>query len=357
VARDSAHVQDRPVFVVAEEVEELPDEGYDRFVSELVTALARRGLVLTHFTPPAGGVRSPLVRLLSRMQGVWRAARRTDVRGQRPRAVLYASANPVSIPSLLRARILRVLTGAPVAMMVIQPNTTSAISRLLLRLAPPELLLVGTAHECAEARSAGVDAEVVWSGVDTDRFRPAEPGEREQLRERYRLPLQERIVLHVGHLHHSRNLMALARLAAMPGVRVLVVASRRSWPESERLRLDLEASGIQVVRGYQPRVEELYRLADCYVFPSSDADHAIALPLSVLEAASSGLPVVCMKFRALPEQLGGSAGVELVDGEQELTDRVLAVLRSPVARRRVAATFSWDGVADRVLTSLESLQR
>jgi len=113
----------------------------------------------------------------------------------------------------------------------------------------------------------------------------------------------------------------------------------------------------RAVREIQPRVEELYRLADCYVFPSSDADHAIALPLSVLEAASSGLPVVCMKFRALPEQLGGSAGVELVDGEQELTDRVLAVLRSPVARRSVAATFSWDGVADRVLTSLESLQR
>jgi glycosyltransferase involved in cell wall biosynthesis len=341
--------------MVAEEIDEVPDEGYDRFIRELAAALARRCTVLSQFTPTISAQSSPFLRVVKRMRAVWRAAKRGDLEHYRPRVVLYASANPVSGPSLLRARLLRIVARAPVAMMVIQPNQTSAVSRLLLRAIPPDLLVVGTAAECREARSLGIESEVIWSGVDSRRFRPPEDGEREDLRRRYGIPLEDRVVLHVGHLHDSRNLMALAPLAAQPGVLVLVVASRRAWAETERLRLQLEASGIRVMRGYQPRVEELYRLADCYVFPSSDADHAIALPLSVLEAASSGLPAVCMRFRALPEQLEGTAGVELVDREEELTERVLAAMASPPAARPVAATFSWDGVAERMLQSLGSL--
>jgi glycosyltransferase involved in cell wall biosynthesis len=344
------------IMLVAEEVADLPDEGHERFSHELAIALARRRRVVRHFTPKTAGHRWIASRVLVRLHSVWRAARRPDVKRLRPGVVLYASVNPASVPALIRARLLRRVVGAPVAMMVIQPNYYSTASRWLLKLLPPDLLLVGTDAECQEGRRLGVKSHVVWSGVDNQRFRPPEPGEKEELRRKYGLPLEDRIVLHVGHIRESRNLQALAPLAATPGVTVLLVASRRSWPESQQLRSELEAQGIRVRSGYEPGIEELYRLADCYVFPSTNADHAIALPLSVVEAIGSGLPVVAMRFRALPERLAAAPGVELVDTADELTRQVLAALRSPVDTRPLAAALSWDFVAEHILGLLEGLE-
>lgn len=348
--------EQRPLLFVAEEVDELADEGYERFSNELAAALSMRRQVLVHFTHKTAGHRWPLIRLVVRMRGIWQVTRRAELKQNKPEACLYASINPISLPALIRACLLRLGTGAPVAMMIIQPNITSALSRTFLRLLPPAMLILGTARECREAQSLGVNSHIVWSGVDLDRFRPPEPGERESLRRKYGLPLDDRIVLHVGHLRHSRNLLALAPLAREPGVTVLLVASRRSWPESEQLRLELEGEGVRVLQGYLPHVEELYRLADCYVFPSTKADHAIALPLSVVEAIGSGLPVVGMRFRALPEQLGRTVGVELVDTAEQLTERVLHMLGSPVNTRALAANFSWDSVAKHLLSVLDDLQ-
>ena len=346
----------RPILVVAEEVDDLPDEGYDRFSTELAAALVRRRQVLVHFTPQIGSHRSLVAKVVARLGRAWRAARQPDVRRLRPAVVLYMSVHPATVPALLRAALLRRVAGAPVAMMIIQPNSFSALGRWLLKVVPPDLLLVGTDPECQEARRLGVNSGVIWSGVDTERFRPPEAGEKEELRRRYGLPVGDQIVMHVGHLRESRNLRALVPLAATPGVTVVVVASRRTWPETEDLRRELEAQGVRVLDGYQPRIEELYRLADCYVFPCTEADHAIALPLSVVEAIGSGLPVVAMRFRALPERLSAMPGVELVDTSDELPGRVLAVLRSPGDTRPLAAALSWDSVAELVCEMLEGLE-
>src|SRR5262249_43794722 len=63
-----------------------------------------------------------------------------------------------------------------------------------------------------EALRAGVPRERVHSlphGVDLDRFRPAAPGERDQIRQRIGWPIDRPIVLFVGRLSIEKGVMDL----------------------------------------------------------------------------------------------------------------------------------------------------
>jgi len=191
-------------------------------------------------------------------------------------------------------------------------------------------------------------AATISGGVDLERFRPIAPGERATLRHKWRLSPTDRIVLHVGQLREGRNLRVMAALAAVPGVTAVVVASSTRGREAERLHRELWARGVIVIDGRVPEVEELYRLADCYVFPSVSPAAAVALPLSVLEALASDLPVASTTFAALPERFGRVAGFELVEHPALLPERVRAVCGSAVRTRQLVEPYSWDAIAGRL---------
>jgi glycosyltransferase involved in cell wall biosynthesis len=337
-----------PILIVIEELQGL-DEGSDRFCLEVPRALADQRPVVEHLTPASAGRSGPAVRLMARFAALWPAARRPELRRRRPLAIIYVPAGrTITVPTLLRARLLKALLGSPVATMAFHEGIAAA-SRWLARWLRPDLLLLTTDAECRAARELGFRAELVWMGVDPERFRPAGPGEKETLRRELAIPLGDYVVLHVGHLFENRNLRALIALASVPGVRVLVVASSlRHHPESDDLQRALESHGVVVLTGYRPRIEELYRLADCYVFPTVLASGAVATPLSVVEARASGLPVVSMRFRALGERVGSALGVELVDSDEELVARTLALRSAPPPSNAVPGQFSWEGVAGRL---------
>src|SRR5262249_57446928 len=123
----------------------------------------------------------------------------------------------------------------------------------------------------------------VGGGVDLVRFRPPAAGERAALRQKWGLNPEDWVVLHVGHLREGLNLRVMSSIASWPGVKAVLAASSWRGPESELLKVELEAHGVVVIDGV-PNLEELYRLADCYVFPTVAPGSAEALPLSILEA-------------------------------------------------------------------------
>lgn len=340
-----------PVLVIAEELASVPDEGYTRFVREVTHVLAVRRRVACYFTSACRWDHLGPVRALNRCRHMIRAARRRDL--ARPAVVAYASRSSVTVMALLRARALKLLfRGAPVAVIALQDF--SVWSGRLLRLLAPDLLLAPTERDCDEARRAGVNAARIWSGVDLERFRPALDGEKVALRRRWGLPTDRRIVLHVGHLRDGRNLSPLAALAG-GGATVVLCASGWRGSESARLKGALTAAGVVVLDGYQPRVEELYRLADCYVFPTESRGSAAAMPLSVLEALASGLPVASLKFGALAEYLADAPAVALVDSPADLVESALALAGSAVRARPLAEPYAWPAVGERLLGLLDDL--
>jgi len=216
-------------------------------------------------------------------------------------------------------------------------------------------MLLPTERERAAAFAEGLLTATISAGVDLERFRPPQPGERAALRRKWGLSLDDRLVLHVGHLREGRNLRVMASIAALPGVTAVVAASSWRGPESEGLRRELLASGVKVLDGFLPNVEELYRLADSYVFPTVASDSAVALPLSVLEALASDLPVVSTDFGALSERLGNAPGLDLVESADLLAERAAAAGGVRVRTRHLVEPYGWDAITEGLAGLLDEL--
>lgn len=339
------------VFLVAEEVGESPDEGYAKVVAELGQAMARRATVITHRTRD-GGPASRIRIGLRRLRAVANRRLRRELSQARPWTVVYMSRSSVTLSALVRSRLLKWMAGGGrVVMIALQPRSLRWPVRLASRLLWPDLLLVSTDDERRGVEGLGAKVDLMITGVDLERFRPAAPGEKASLRRKWGIPVHARVVLHVGHLTDGRNLDALLPLAAQPGLTVVVVASSQRNSASARLEQRLRASGVVLIQGFIADIDEVYRLADCYVFPTISTDFAIAMPLSILEAMASDLPVAAMRFGALPERFGDSDGVLLAENASELVSGVMELLRQRPSTRRLSERYSWAAVADQVVAS------
>jgi len=345
----------RIVFLVAEEVGDAPDEGYVKVVQELTRALGKKATVIRHLTPERPRAapdtpRSPRVRTgLRRMRALLNKRLRAALAETRPETVVYVSRSSISLTALMRSRLLKWMgRQARVVMIALQPRSQSWYSRLLSRMLWPDLVLVSTNAEVRGVEALGARAARMITGVDLERFRPPLAGEKDALREKWGIPTGNRVVLHVGHLTGGRNLEALLPLASRPGITVVVVASSHLDRESKRLEQTLRYAGVMLIHGYLAHVDEIYRLADCYIFPTMSTDYAIAMPLSVLEAMASDLPVAAMRFGALPERFGDVDGVVLVDRSDDLIGAVMTLMAGRPSTRKAAEVYSWAAVADQV---------
>jgi glycosyltransferase involved in cell wall biosynthesis len=338
------------VYLVAEEIGEFPDEAYAKVVFELGRALESRTSLVTHVTPAVqAGATSRASRGLGRMRAMADRKMWAEIRRTRPETLVYVSRSSATLAALIRSKLLTWMARhSRVVMIALQPRALSQLGRLPARWLWPDLLLVSTDAEVRQARALGATADRIVTGVDLDRFRAPREGEKIQLRKKWGLPLDTSLILHVGHLTSGRNLEALVPLAQEPGWTALMVASSQQDAESGDLERLLRAQGVIVLRGFLPDIDEIYRLADCYVFPTISSDHAIAMPLSVLEALASDLPVASTRFGALQERFGGAEGLCLVDSADDLRAGVAGLLRHRPTTRDLAQAFSWDAVAAHV---------
>jgi glycosyltransferase involved in cell wall biosynthesis len=192
--------------------------------------------------------------------------------------------------------------------------------------------------------------ELLSVGVDLATFRPVHGDEKAALRRARGIPADAFVFLHVGHLSEKRNLRALAKLAALPNAHVVAIGST-STPEDAALRAHLEAAGVSVIRELVP-VHEFYRLADAYVFPTIDSEGCVEIPLSVLEALASGLPVLARPFGGLRDILPPGDDVRYFGGDDELVAMAEDLRRGSPPLVRDVRGFAWRAVAERMVSML-----
>jgi glycosyltransferase involved in cell wall biosynthesis len=309
-----------------------PDEGTLRLATELAKLCRAEGIDVIPLTGDDGVLARKLLldRRLLRHRGLRRKSR----------PVVYLPTQSLTTGTVLRAKLARLLTGAPVAVIATQPRPSTPIK-----------------HQPVFSLHPDGPGTFLPMGVDVERFGPVEPVERRRLRAAHAVPDHDRpVVLHVGHLSPNRNLDVLARLARTGDATVVVVGSRRFGvdPGTEAVLAD---AGALVRTGYIERITELYQLADVYAFPVVSGEGAIGTPLSVLEAMACNLPVATTPFGGLPRMFDAEAvkGLQFARTDDELVDAVFDLAALPagaVATRDAVARYAWPEALKPVLELL-----
>lgn len=168
-----------------------------------------------------------------------------------------------------------------------------------------------------------------------------------------RLGVKSPYVLTVGTLQPRKNipaaLTAFERATAEGSPHTLVVAGARGWRDDAVAGM-LRKPRIHLLGAVEDeQLVELYRGADCLVFPS--LYEGFGFP--VLEAMACGTPVVCSDRTSLPEVADDAAVLVDPDDGAAFAAALTEVLSSPARRSELAESglarareFSWSRCAD-----------
>lgn len=119
------------------------------------------------------------------------------------------------------------------------------------------------------------------NGVDTNMFHPVNTRKQTQLRKKYKLPVNRKLVLFVGRFVQKKGLDLVLK-SKEPSFDLVLVGSGVIDPP-------ITDSGIHIFTDLaQPKVAEIYQACDLFVLPSRSE----GFPLSILEAMASGLPII-----------------------------------------------------------------
>jgi glycosyltransferase involved in cell wall biosynthesis len=175
------------------------------------------------------------------------------------------------------------------------------------------------------------------------------------LRAELGIPRDAFLVGSVGHLRPEKNLArlveAFARLASVPEAHLVLVGD---GPDATVVRARARELGVEArvhVAGHQPRPQPYYRACDAFAL-SSDTEQ---MPLSLLEAMASALPVVSTDVGDVREVLPAEQHALLVpatapDAAALLAGALETLTRAPERaralgernRERVRSSFAFE---------------
>jgi glycosyltransferase involved in cell wall biosynthesis len=225
----------------------------------------------------------------------------------------------------------------------------SSLTARFIYLLKPTLMLAQSKRMKNMFRQWGLAVRLLpISGVDVDRFKPDSEFTRRELRKKYGIEQRQFVILHVGHVKSKRNVQLFKRVQKKDGIQTIVVGSTSTGVEGG-LRDDLTAVGCLVITEFVEKIDELYRLSDCYVFPTPRTNRSacIEMPLSVLEAASCNLPIVSTKFGALPQVFDDVSGFVFAESEAQILQAVEEIKNSDIgtSTREKVLPFSWENIS------------
>jgi glycosyltransferase involved in cell wall biosynthesis len=183
-----------------------------------------------------------------------------------------------------------------------------------------------------KVEKAGVKPDrvrLIRNGVRLDRF--GEMDGRAGAKEALGIAGESLVVGTVGRLSEEKGHRKLLRVArgireAYPNVIFLLIGD---GPLRKDLELEFASPGV-VFTGLRKNVADLYGCMDIFVLPSLTE----GLPMALLEAMASSLPVVATAVGEVPEVLKGGCGLLVEAGaEDDLRRALVRLLERPEERR------------------------
>lgn len=266
----------------------------------------------------------------------------------KPDILIHAPASGLTGFGLLRTVLLKRVTGLPVVVVAMQARETGRMHRMISLWSAPELVLSPVREMRQALESLRINTDLIMPGYDPSLFKKTDEVTKKRLRDKYQLPRDRYIVLHVGHIREKRNMQAFLRHRDWgPDVQPVIKAGEVDPVWVAHLR----QAGVIVIDEYTDEIHEIYQAADMYLFPVTDRSEALEFPLSVIEAAACDLPVIATRFGSLPDILDEGGGLEWFSSVSEIPDRIARLRKESAETRSKVIDLSWERLFERYLMS------
>lgn len=187
----------------------------------------------------------------------------------------------------------------------------------------------------AQKFHAGKTILIPGVGIDLDKFQKKEPT-RQEIRNKLGIPDGKIILMSVGELTKRKNhMVVIDALARLKEYDILYVICG-DGPLKARLRAKAEELGVRdrvKLLGFRKDIAELHKAADIFVFPSLQE----GLPVAVMEAMASGLPIVASRIRGNEDLLQNNRGGYLVKAQdsEQLAEVISKMIKAPEQRAKM----------------------
>ncbi|VAW50096.1 hypothetical protein MNBD_GAMMA06-58 [hydrothermal vent metagenome] len=267
---------------------------------------------------------------------------------KRPNVVVYIPKQSLTFFSLLKAFTLKLFIGKKLRTVGLQKRSITGGKKQLVQKINPGKTFALSHSMKKELAALNIDAEVIFTGIETSKFIPVE--NKSSLREKYNIPKDKIIILHVGHIKASRNLELLIDInKKFKHCQSVVVGSTATQQEQDVHKKCLEADVI-VINQTIDSIEEVYALADIYCFPVKVDNGAMETPLSVLEAMSTNLPVITTNFGQLTELFQQDGDYKYIDNINDIDEKMIDELTTGNCHNREKVSeFTWQATTTKIL--------
>lgn len=266
--------------------------------------------------------------------------------------VLYVPAVAKAHTMAARVMVLSLAARRGLQIVQVMQYKTGKLAAFLLKLS--KVRVITLSHSSWEYYRGIVGDRAIYlkTGVDTTKFSPVDDRTKMSYREKYGLPQDKPIVLHVGHLRTGRNIDKMTLLdETVHGV--LVTSTYEPQSREEELKTELQKRpNLTVLDGYLEHIEEIYQLSDVYLFPVVKEHNCIDIPLSAMEAAACNIPVVSTPYGEMKQLLGKDGFSEITSFDPEVLNRLIReAVGSHGAPRESALDYDWDFAVEKLLSS------
>ena len=278
-----------------------------------------------------------------------------NLRRANPQFIIYVPASSTTLMSFIRFKMIsNACRSAKMIMVSIQSRKLNYITKgLISTFLKPDNIFALSDKEALYYEKLSLKSFTSSVGVDINKYKPIPANSKSKLRQKLGLPLDDKIILHVGHIKKGRNLEML-KILLNEGYKLVVIGSTR-FKSDIKYKHRLETMGYIFYNNYIENIEEFYQAADIYIFPVFSFNEAIEFPLSVLEAMSCNLPIITTRFGGIQDTFNESECFKYFSNETELVEKLhlLSGMKMCHNREIIRKNYSWETVFNNLLKKVQ----
>lgn len=248
-----------------------------------------------------------------------------------------------TISGLLMAKMISLINpGKKIVISAIHPAINE---KKIYRFFAPDLMLAQSKNSENLFTNIGFKTKILPNGVNIKKFYPYELHKKRQIREKYKVPLDNFVILHLASITKERNLEIFCDLQKERDYQVIIIGRINEYIDLD-IYTQLENAGCTIWIEHIQNIEEIYNLADCYIFPTLENKACIEFPLSVLEAMACNIPVITTRFGAIPQLFQEGEGVVYFNNYTELNKKINFIQKGKINLngKEYVSRCSWEKI-------------